>query len=239
MIQTPEVPVAVLKIHSYVATDTDGFGVSALLQELVDARVFEDSIGIHADEVRDVVDLGVGQERSHLGEEGRAEDRLRPFVPGIILIEEGAEDDETIALALVLVLDNAKIGRAFVGSALDSDVHGLLVPRGVGILDDFPLLNVRCENILEEVLGRALFHAGSSHSSITDDHDRLLVVVDLGLCHERVEGLSALLQSLIVAGQEQHQRLRLRRSDDLLRENSVLNGKEYVGEDHDAVQRHG
>lgn len=239
LVQAPDVPVALLEVDGHVAAHAHGAGEVALLQQLRDAVILKDGVGVHADQVRDVVDAGVvAQEQGHLGEEGRAEEHLRLLGPHVELVQERAQCDQPVALALVLVLDDAEVRRALVRPLLDRHVHGLLVPRRVRLLDHLALRLLR-QDVVQQVLRRRLLHARPAHPPVADDHDGSLVLLQVLLRHQRVERLGALVKVLVVAGEQQHERLGRGREDDLFGEDAVLDAEEDAGEDHDAVESDG
>lgn len=187
LIQAPRVPVAVLEVYSHIAAHTDRVQVVALLQQLRDAVVREDGIRVHADQVRDMINARVlAQEHGHLGEEGGPEQHLRLLGPRVVLVQERAQRDQPVTLALVLVLDDAEVRRAFVVALLHRHVHRLLVPRRVRLLDHLAL-RLLDEDVFEQVLRRRLLHSCTAHPAVADDHDGSFVVLQVLLRNEGVE----------------------------------------------------
>jgi hypothetical protein len=57
LVDGPEVPVTILEVNSDVTTDTDSVGVVRLLEKLSDTLLLKDGIGIHSNEMIDIIHL--------------------------------------------------------------------------------------------------------------------------------------------------------------------------------------
>jgi hypothetical protein len=239
LVDGPEIPVTILEVNSDVTTDTDCVGIVRLLEKLSHTFVLKDGVGIHPDEMIDVVHLDlVLKPAGHRVEELAGKYGLRVLGTRVELVEERSNDNETIALALVLILNNAIERKTLVEALGDLNVHLLPVPSSISATNPLPLCLVK-EDILVEIITSGLCHARTTNTAIADDHDTLLVVLETCLVDEGVEGASTLFESLVVAGDDVHQVLGGRGYVLLLWTDPVDEGEDGDGSDHDAVEDEG
>lgn len=151
-------------------------------------------------------------------------------------MEERPDNDETVPLALVPLFDDAVVWNALVEALGNLKVHLSAVPRSVGILDLLVVCKVD-KDILEEVVGRCLLHAGTANPPVADDHDAPLVVLDADLVNKRVERFGALLKGLVIARHNHDQVLGMVRLDNTLRADHVAQLKAHKRDNHNAVER--
>lgn len=75
---------------------------------------------------------------SQFPKESGTEDDFRLFGPNVVLVEKGSQDNETVALALILLFDNTVVWESPVRALLDVHIHQFMRPRDVRILDVMP-----------------------------------------------------------------------------------------------------
>jgi hypothetical protein len=212
--------------------------VATLLEQFEDAVVVEDSVRVHADQMYDLVHAYiVGDEGAHCIEEAGREDCAGGFSASVEVVQERADHDQAVTLALVLLFDDTEVWNTLVFAALDDNAHRLLISCGVGGRNA-PALNLVGQNVFEEVVGCRLFYSRTTSFSVANDDDGLFVVVDLSLGNERLKGSIELFFCLVVTGNEKDHAFRRRGCNRLFRSELVPGAANHYRNHHDDVECH-
>ena len=232
------VVVAAGKVHGNVATHAGHVLVARRLDQLVHAVRVEARVCVHADQEVDTLHVDAAeQELGHGGEKLGREDDARTGGPDVEVVQEAPRKDETVALAAVLVLDEAEHLEAFVHAAGHLHVHQGSIPGHVGPAHSSARANP--EDVLHEIGGGGFGHAFPLDASVTYDEHGPFVVLDIPLGCQRVERALQLLKRLVVAWNQIDDVLGARGHHGGLRPNPPPpeDEKEGNGQDLHAVER--
>lgn len=205
LIQGPWRPVRIGEIDGDVAADSHGVFEMRLFQELGDAVGCKDCVGIDADEHVDMGDIGIeGQEGSHGTKELRRDVHDGSTRTDVELVQERPDEEESIPFPLVLLFDDAKVWHSCIETLLNHNVHTGIVPGRVRILYKFPRTRAS-QDIFQKVIGCRFLHASGADSTVTDDHDSCLVLIDVDLADKGVQRPQAFFSAFVIARQQHHQ----------------------------------
>lgn len=207
LVQRPETPVLAIVVDTDVATDTDELGVFAdFPQHLPDTEFVKHSIGVHTNEVFDVLEA-LGDERvAEVLEQLVAEHGHDVGGALMEMVQERTRKAQAVTLALVVTLADKDIRNALVVTSLDLGRHEKTVSSAVAVFEEARWAGL--QNVLKKVLLRGLLHSSALDIAVDDNEDHARVVVNILLRNQRVQRSSKLLKRLVVTRQKHDHSLR-------------------------------